>query len=178
MAADEHAARAFVIQQHAARAMHYDFRLELRGVLLSWAVPKGPSLNPRERRLAVRVEDHRLEHAGFEGVIAPGGAVIVWDRGTWRAEDEREADDDAIAAAAMEQGKLTFDLFGEKLHGRWHLVRTRPRDKRESWLLFKAKDAAASDVVDIVKVAPASVISGRTIDEIAAAGGIELRGRR
>ncbi|TMQ08503.1 MAG: hypothetical protein E6J90_40295 [Deltaproteobacteria bacterium] len=107
--------RRFVIQQHAARRMHYDFRLELEGVLLSWSVPKGPSLSPRERRLAVRTEDHPLDYADFEGIIPQGeyggGTVVVWDRGTWAPEGD--------ARAAITQGKLTFTLQGEKLRGRW-----------------------------------------------------------
>jgi bifunctional non-homologous end joining protein LigD len=155
----------YVIQQHAARRMHYDFRLELDGVLLSWSVPKGPSLSPRDHRLAVRTEDHPLEYAEFEGVIPQGeyggGTVSVWDRGTWEPEGD--------ARAAMAQGKLTFALAGEKLHGRWHLVRTRGGDRAENWLLFKGRDDAASDEVDIVATRPASVVSGRTVDQIAAA---------
>ncbi|HEX3478207.1 MAG TPA: DNA polymerase ligase N-terminal domain-containing protein, partial [Kofleriaceae bacterium] len=115
------AGHRFVIQQHAARRMHYDFRLELDGVLLSWSVPKGPSLSPRDRRLAVRTEDHPLDYADFEGVIPQGeyggGTVVVWDRGTWQPQGD--------ARDAMAKGKLTFALHGEKLRGRWHLVRTR-----------------------------------------------------
>src|SRR5215510_11343822 len=115
----------FVIQQHAARRMHYDFRLELGGVLLSWSVPRGPSLSPRDRRLAVRTEDHPLDYADFEGIIPPGeyggGTVAVWDRGTWEPDGD--------AHAAMAKGKLSFALHGQKLHGRWHLVRTRPSGK-------------------------------------------------
>jgi bifunctional non-homologous end joining protein LigD len=155
----------FVIQQHAARRMHYDFRLELDGVLLSWSVPKGPSLSPRDRRLAVRTEDHPLDYADFEGVIPQGeyggGAVVVWDRGTWQPEGD--------ARDAMAQGKLTFALHGEKLRGRWHLVRTRGGDRGENWLLFKGRDDDASDRVDIVASQPASVLSGRTVEEVAAA---------
>ncbi|HEX8113865.1 MAG TPA: non-homologous end-joining DNA ligase, partial [Kofleriaceae bacterium] len=155
----------FVIQQHAARRMHYDFRLELDGVLLSWSVPKGPSLSPRDRRLAVRTEDHPLDYADFEGVIPQGeyggGAVVVWDRGTWQPEGD--------ARDGMAQGKLTFALHGEKLHGRWHLVRTRGGERGENWLLFKGRDDAASDRIDIVASQPASVVSGRTVEEIAAA---------
>ena len=155
------AARTFVIQQHAARRMHYDFRLELDGVLLSWSVPKGPSLSPATRRLAVRTEDHPLDYASFEGIIPAGqyggGTVIVWDRGTWEPVGD--------ARAAMRAGRLTFELHGEKLHGRWHLVRTKPSGKQESWLLFKGRDAAAVDggeARDIVDASPASVLSGRT----------------
>jgi bifunctional non-homologous end joining protein LigD len=155
----------FVIQQHAARRMHYDFRLELHGVLLSWSVPRGPSLSPRDRRLAVRTEDHPLDYADFEGVIPEGeyggGTVVVWDRGTWQPDGD--------ARDGMAQGKLTFTLNGEKLRGRWHLVRTRGGDRGENWLLFKGRDDAASDRIDIVASEPASVLSGRTVEQIAAA---------
>ncbi|HET9626182.1 MAG TPA: non-homologous end-joining DNA ligase [Kofleriaceae bacterium] len=164
-----HAKRAhghsFVIQAHAARRMHYDFRLELDGVLLSWSVPKGPSLSPRQRRLAVRTEDHPLDYASFEGIIPQGqyggGTVVVWDRGTWEPEGD--------AHQAMAKGRLTFTLHGEKLHGRWHLVKTKGDGKAESWLLFKGRDEAANDKLDIVAEQPASVISGRTLDEVAEA---------
>lgn len=154
---------SFVIQKHAARRLHYDFRLELDGVLLSWSVPKGPSLSPTQRRLAVRTEDHPLGYANFEGIIPAGqyggGTVAVWDRGSWTPEgDPREG---------MKKGRLTFTLDGEKLHGRWHLVKTRPSGKQEQWLLFKGRDDAANDQLDITEAKPASVISGRTIEEIA-----------
>ena len=155
----------FVIQQHAARRMHYDFRLELDGVLLSWSVPKGPSLSTKERRLAVRTEDHPVDYGDFEGVIPKGeyggGTVSVWDRGSWAPEGD--------AREAVRKGKLSFTLHGEKLHGRWHLVRTRGDAKAENWLLFKGRDDDARDTGDIVVDQPASVVSGRTIDEIAAA---------
>jgi bifunctional non-homologous end joining protein LigD len=155
----------FVIQQHAARRMHYDFRLELDGVLLSWSVPKGPSLSPTERRLAVRTEDHPLDYASFEGVIPQGeyggGTVVVWDRGTWTPEGD--------ARDALAKGKLSFALHGEKLRGRWHLVRTRSEGKAQNWLLFKGRDDAANDQIDITVAKPESVLSGRTVDEIAAA---------
>jgi bifunctional non-homologous end joining protein LigD len=158
------AGRSFVVQQHAARRMHYDFRLEHEGVMWSWSVPRGPSLSPSDRRLAVRTEDHPLDYAGFEGVIPPGqygsGAVVVWDRGTWEPEGD--------AGDAMKRGRLTFVLHGEKLRGRWHLVRTRGTDKQERWLLFKARDEAASEGADVLAARPASVLSGRTIDEVAA----------
>ena len=159
------AGASFVIQQHAARRMHYDFRLELDGVLLSWSVPKGPSLSPSERRLAVRTEDHPLDYADFEGVIPQGqyggGTVVVWDRGSWEPEGD--------AHEAMVKGKLSFTLHGEKLHGRWHLVRTKGDGKAENWLLFKGRDEAANDKLDIVAAQPESVLSGRTLEEIAAA---------
>lgn len=155
--------KSFVIQQHAARRMHYDFRLELDGVLLSWSVPKGPSLSPTERRLAVRTEDHPIDYADFEGIIPAGqyggGTVCVWDRGTWEAEgDPREA---------MKKGRLTFTLHGEKLQGKWHLVRTKPTDRTENWLLFKSRDEAANENVDIIATKPESVITGRTLAQIA-----------
>lgn len=159
---------SFVVQKHAARRLHYDFRLELDGVLLSWSVPKGPSLDPGTRRLAVRTEDHPLEYAGFEGIIPEGeyggGTVVVWDRGTWHPESDPHE--------ALRRGRLTFELFGEKLRGRWHLVRTRGdaagRD-RESWLLFKGRDDAARDAADVVEERPESVLSGRTLEEVGAA---------
>src|SRR5262245_2012034 len=153
---------SFVIQMHAARRLHYDFRLELDGVLLSWAVPRGPSLKPGERRLAARTEDHPLEHADFEGIIPEGeyggGTVVVWDRGTWEPDSDPHD--------GLKQGRLTFRLDGEKLHGRWHLVRTRGDGKGEPWLLFKSRDEAASDTVDIVAARPESVLTGRTLEEV------------
>jgi bifunctional non-homologous end joining protein LigD len=165
--------RRFVVQHHAARTLHFDFRLELGGVLVSWAVPKGPSLDPKLRRLAVRVEDHELAHGDFEGVLPdsePGrGAVVIWDRGTWTPELDDASD--AAVAAAIAGGKLSFELAGEKLRGRWHLIRTEPRSKREEWLLFKARDEQASDTGDVVVDKPASVVSGRTIAELQRARG-------
>jgi bifunctional non-homologous end joining protein LigD len=153
---------SYVIQQHAARRMHYDFRLELDGVLLSWSVPKGPSLSPTERRLAVRTEDHPLDYANFEGIIPKGeyggGTVCVWDRGAWTPEGD--------AHEAMKKGRLTFTLDGEKLHGKFHLVRTKPQGKQETWLLFKSRDEAANTNLDIVTAKPKSVITGRTLDQI------------
>ncbi|MEP6861009.1 MAG: non-homologous end-joining DNA ligase [Deltaproteobacteria bacterium] len=161
------AGHRYVIQQHAASRMHYDFRLELDGVLLSWAVPKGPSLSPKERRLAARTEDHPLNYHDFEGIIPAGqyggGTVSVWDRGSWAPEGGDEA-----ARKGLADGKLTFVLHGEKLHGRWHLVRTKPQGKPESWLLFKGRDEAADDKLDIITAKPASVKTGRTLDQIAA----------
>jgi len=143
--------------------MHYDFRLELDGVLLSWSVPKGPSLNPKDRRLAVRTEDHPLDYADFEGIIPKGeyggGTVNVWDRGTWIPEGD--------AREGMRKGRLTFSLSGDKLQGKFHLVRTRPQGNQETWLLFKSRDEAANENVDIVTSRPESVITGRTLDQIA-----------
>ncbi|MGH8352377.1 MAG: non-homologous end-joining DNA ligase [Pseudomonas sp.] len=154
----------FVIQKHAARQLHYDFRLELDGTLKSWAVPKGPSLDPRVKRLAVQVEDHPLDYADFEGRIPAGqygaGEVIVWDSGTWLPED-------ADPAAAYRAGKLRFRLRGEKLSGGWALVRTQMRGSgdKEQWLLIKENDAAARPQAeyDIVEAQPDSVLSAASI---------------
>jgi bifunctional non-homologous end joining protein LigD len=159
----------YVVQKHAARALHYDLRLELGGVLLSWAVPRGPSLSPRARRLAVRTEDHPIEYEDFEGVIPAGeyggGAVIVWDRGTWAPEGD--------AHDMLARGRLTFAILGEKLRGRWHLIRTAKPSAREQWLFFKAKDeharAAGPEIVD---ARPESVVSGRTLEELVELAGI------
>ena len=133
-------------------------------MLLSWSVPKGPSLSPRERRLAVRTEDHPLDYSDFEGIIPKGeyggGTVCVWDQGHWLPEGDPHE--------AMKKGRLTFALEGKKLHGKWHLVRTRPQGKQEGWLLFKSRDEAANENEDIVASRPESVLTGRTLDEIAA----------
>jgi bifunctional non-homologous end joining protein LigD len=162
---------SFVIQKHAARHLHYDFRLELDGVLLSWAVPKGPSLDPSVKRLAMEVEPHPLEYGGFEGTIPKGeyggGTVMVWDRGTWTPEgDPRKA---------FEKGHLSFTLQGEKLKGAWHLVRTKRladdghgNKEGRGWLLFKSKDAEARSGDGPVDEEPDSVLTGRNLDQIAA----------
>ena len=158
---------AYVIQKHAARRMHYDFRLELGGVLKSWAVPEGPSLIPGKKRLAVHVEDHPLEYGSFEGVIPEreygAGTVMVWDRGTWTPEFDPEF--------GYKKGHLKFTLQGEKLKGAWHLVRMarKPREKQEAWLLFKSDDAAArpEGAPDILEEMPRSAATGRTMEEIA-----------
>jgi DNA ligase D-like protein (predicted 3'-phosphoesterase) len=147
----------FVIQQHAARTLHYDFRLQVGRVLKSWAVPKGPSTDPREKRLAVQVEDHSLTHAKFEGRIGSGygaGRVIVWDAGTWRSLTE------GSAKKALEDGHLSFWLEGKKLRGGWTLQRTSGGAKPQ-WLLIKRRDEGAG-----TPTPPESVRSGRTIDEI------------
>src|ERR1700735_3697971 len=156
----------FVVQKHDATRLHYDFRLALDGVLKSWAVTRGPSLNPGEKRLAVAVEDHPLEYADFEGTIAKGeyggGAVIVWDNGTWAPNGD--------ADRGLRRGHLEFELHGRKLKGRWHLVRMhgKPGEKRENWLLIKGDDefARSPDEADILEERPESINSGRTIDEL------------
>jgi bifunctional non-homologous end joining protein LigD len=160
---------SFVIQQHKARRLHYDFRLELEGVLKSWAIPKGPSLDPGEKRLAVQTEDHPLEYGGFEGVIPEGqyggGTVLLWDRGTWiPAGPDPEA--------ALARGALKFELRGQKLHGNWALVRMGGKargDRHQNWLLVKERDdAAVADSGDtVVADNPLSVETGRSLDAIA-----------
>jgi len=159
------AALRFVVQKHDARNLHYDFRLELDGVLKSWAVPKGPSLDPQAKRLAVHVEDHPLDYAGFEGSIPKGhygaGDVIVWDQGTWEPEGD--------PAAAYAAGKLKFHLSGEKLQGGWTLVRTRLRGSsdKQQWLLIKERDERARPATefDVLVEQPLSVISGAAIQD-------------
>jgi DNA ligase D-like protein (predicted 3'-phosphoesterase) len=156
-----------VIQQHDATTLHYDFRLEVDGVLRSWAVPKGPSTDPREKRLAIEVEDHSLGYAGFEGVIGSGygaGAVIVWDRGSYRNLDEGRSVAEGLAA-----GHAKFWLEGEKLRGGWTLQRTRSGSKPQ-WLLIKRRDEGADARRNPVSTQPESVKSGLRIDELAGRG--------
>ncbi|HEY6201667.1 MAG TPA: DNA polymerase ligase N-terminal domain-containing protein [Candidatus Limnocylindria bacterium] len=152
--------RSFVIQKHRATALHYDFRLEIGDAMPSWAVPKGPSLDPSQKRLAMQVEDHPLEYAGFEGVIPAGeyggGTVMIWDEGTY------EMLDDVDPAVALKKGELRFTLNGRKLKGRWTLVRTGPR----KWLLIKGRDAEA-DTTDVTVAQPRSVRTNRLLAEIA-----------
>jgi bifunctional non-homologous end joining protein LigD len=159
-----------VVQKHAARRMHYDFRLELNGVLLSWAIPKGPSLDPAEKRLAVHTEDHPIEYGGFEGIIPKGqyggGTVLLWDRGTWTPEGPDPQH-------AYRNGSLKFHLDGKKLHGRWALVRMggkAAKEGRENWLLIKERDELAVPGSDtaLVDQNPLSVTTGRSIEEITA----------
>ena len=158
---------SYLIQKHAARRLHYDLRLEMDGVLKSWAVTRGPSLVPGEKRLAVHVEDHPLEYGDFEGTIPKGeyggGTVIVWDRGRWKPIGDPHK--------GYAKGHLEFELDGEKLHGRWHLVRMagKPREKRENWLLIKGDDEAArtAGAADILEERPESVKTGRVVDEVA-----------
>jgi bifunctional non-homologous end joining protein LigD len=157
----------YLIQKHAARRLHYDLRLELDGVMKSWAVTRGPSLVPGEKRLAIHVEDHPIEYNTFEGTIPKGqyggGTVMIWDRGHWYPEGDPHKD--------YEKGHLTFVLDGEKLKGRWHLVRMRTRSssRQDPWLLIKADDEAARNASDpdVLEEKPLSVVSGRSIEEIA-----------
>jgi bifunctional non-homologous end joining protein LigD len=164
--------REFVVQKHAARRLHYDLRLEMDGVLKSWAVTKGPSLTAGEKRLAVRTEDHPIEYLNFEGNIPKGeygaGSMIVWDRGLWEAEGDSQK--------GLAKGHLAFTLDGTRLKGRWHLVRMQPRsgEKTEPWLLIKSDDEFGRHIGDreITDEEATSQISGRTNEELAAAGEI------
>jgi bifunctional non-homologous end joining protein LigD len=158
---------AFVIQKHQASHLHYDFRLEWNGILLSWAVPKGPSLDPSVKRLAMAVEDHPLEYGSFEGTIPEGqyggGTVMLWDHGTWEPENP-DVD------ASLRAGELKFTLHGKKLKGSWVLVRTKRQASRASWLLIKHRDDYAS-TTDIVTEQPRSVASKKLMKGIATAFG-------
>jgi DNA ligase D-like protein (predicted 3'-phosphoesterase) len=156
----------FVVQKHAATSLHYDFRLEVDGVMRSWAVPKGPSYDPGERRLAMAVDDHPMSWNEFEGVIGPGygaGTVIVWDQGTYRNAL------DADMADALAEGYARFVLEGSKLRGEWSLRRMSGQ-KKESWLLSKRRDSEADPDRDVVAEEPASVVSGLTLEEVAERG--------
>jgi bifunctional non-homologous end joining protein LigD len=161
---------SFVVQKHAASHLHYDFRLEIDGVLRSWAVPKGPSLDPRQKRLAVETEDHPLDYADFEGFIPQGeyggGEVIVWDRGSWIPSGDPED--------AYLKGILKFTLKGKKLKGQWHMIRTRKapagsKRARTPWLLIKEDDSEARSAADfsVVDEKPLSVLSRRGIGALA-----------
>ncbi len=157
---------AYCIQKHAATRLHYDFRLELDGVLVSWAIPKGPSFDPRDKRFAAKVEDHPVEYGSFEGVIPEGeyggGAVVLWDRGTWEPVVD--------PALSLKKGELKFLLHGEKLKGKWALVKLKGGDDPKAWLLVKDKDefARSSQELDIVAERPESVATGRGLAEVAA----------
>lgn len=161
----------FVIQEHAATRLHYDFRLEVGGVLKSWAVPKGPSTDPRDKRLAVAVEDHPLDYADFEGVIPAGeyggGTVLVWDAGSYRNLRRDEGGDEVPMGRALEEGQVEVWLEGKKLRGGYALVHNRMGGKEENWLLVKMKDEAADARRNPTHTEPESVLSGRTLREIA-----------
>ena len=160
----------FVVQKHAASRLHYDFRLEVDGVLVSWAVPKGPSTDPRDKRLAVRTEDHPLAYASFEGVIPPGeygaGAVLVWDAGTYRNLMVGK-DEPASMREALDQGHVEVWLEGRKLRGGYALVHSRLGGEDRNWLLIKMRDEGADARRNPTSTEPRSVLSGRTIAEVA-----------
>lgn len=163
---------SFVVQKHQASHLHYDFRLEWNGILLSWAVPKGPSLDPAVKRLAMQVEDHPLDYGGFEGIIPEGeyggGTVMVWDKGTWEPEIPN-------VDAAIRAGEIKFTLHGAKLKGSWVLVRTRALGKssRPAWLLMKHRDRYAS-TDDITVSKPRSALSKRLMAQIASESGGDI----
>src|SRR6185369_11633005 len=166
---------SYLIQKHDATRLHYDFRLELDGVLLSWAVTKGPSLDPADKRLAVRTEDHPLSYGTFEGTIPKGqyggGTVMLWDEGTWEPKGDPRA--------GLQKGHLSFTLHGERLKGDWELVRMHGDAKKENWLLIKAKDAEArsnGQSTGLLDDLAYSVATGRSMDAIA--GGEEPASRR
>jgi bifunctional non-homologous end joining protein LigD len=159
----------FVIQKHAASHLHFDFRLELDGVMKSWAVPKGPSYDPTVKRLAMQVEDHPIEYNEFEGTIPKGqyggGTVMIWDRGTYEAESGDGVD---AVRDGYKRGDLKITMHGERMQGSWVLVRTRRDPKgRAQWLLIKHRDHLAMAGADIVAAVQTSVVSGRTMEEIA-----------
>ena len=153
----------FVVQHHLATADHYDFRLELDGVMLSWAVPKGPSFNPKDRRLAMKVEDHPLDYRNFEGTIPKGqyggGTVMIWDEGFWEPLVDVEE--------GLDQGQLKFTLKGHRLKGNWALIKWKSKsdDKKSNWLLIKEKDEYARDN-DGISEFDTSIRSGLTMEEI------------
>jgi DNA ligase D-like protein (predicted 3'-phosphoesterase) len=154
----------FVIQKHGARALHYDLRLEIEGVLVSFAVPKGPSLDPRVRRLAVRTEDHPMDYKDFEGVIPAGeyggGAMIVWDQGNYANASDLDL------PASLKKGHLKIVLNGEKIKGGFSLVRTGSKDDKEHWLLIKGRDEYADARRNPVSTQPKSVKSGLTLEQL------------
>lgn len=160
----------FVVQKHAASRLHYDFRLEMEGVLKSWAVPKGPSMNPAEKRLAMLVEDHPYDYKNFEGIIPEGnygaGTVIVWDKGTYEPLElaKGKAAQEKLLMKSFRSGSLKFRLHGEKLKGEFVLVKT-PKRADNAWLLIKHRDEYASE--DDVSALDQSVISGKTLEELA-----------
>jgi bifunctional non-homologous end joining protein LigD len=158
----------FVVQKHAASQLHFDFRLELDGVMKSWAVPKGPSYDPSARRLAMEVEDHPIDYNTFEGTIPQGeyggGTVMLWDRGTYEAENGGGVN---ALRDGYARGDLKFELHGERLRGGWVLVRMK-RPGRPQWLLIKHRDEFATSRRDVVEDEMTSVVTGRTLDDIAA----------
>ena len=159
-----------MIQKHAASSLHYDLRLELDGVMKSWAVPKGPSLDPAVKRLAIHVEDHPIEYNQFEGTIPAGeyggGTVMIWDYGTYTAVGDAE-DPEAALRAGYRKGEFKFVVKGKRLKGSWVLVRTKGRGERGQWLLIKHRDEAADPDTDPTEAYQTSARTGRSMDEIA-----------
>jgi DNA ligase D-like protein (predicted 3'-phosphoesterase) len=173
----------FSIQKHSARSLHYDLRLEVDGVLASWAVPKGPSLDPRDKRLAMRTEDHPLEYLEWEGVIPKGeygaGPMIVWDRGVFQNISETRTGQPMELSEAIEKGDVKIFMLGEKIKGAYALVRTRPAGEREQWLLIKKRGEGADARRKPTSSQPQSVLSGRTIEDLLKeAGGPDQRRAR
>ena len=166
--------RRFVIQKHDATTLHYDFRLESDGVLLSWAVPKGFSTDTRERRLAIQTGDHELSHADFEGVIPDGeygaGTVLIWDRGTYENLKANKGPKSKSIETSLEDGLIEIALYGEKIRGGYALKRTQG-GKKPRWLIVKMDDEHADARRNPTSTEPDSVVSGRTLDEIADASG-------
>jgi DNA ligase D-like protein (predicted 3'-phosphoesterase) len=160
----------FAFQKHSATSEHYDLRLEVDGVLASWAVPKGPSLDPRDKRLAIRTEDHPLEYLEWEGVIEEGsygaGPMIVWDRGVFQNISETRKGEAMELDEALEKGDVKIFLLGEKIKGAYALVRTGPAGNREQWLLIKKRDEGADARRKPTSTQPESVLSGRTIERV------------
>lgn len=158
---------SYVIQKHDASKLHYDLRLEMNGVLKSWAVPKGPSLDPEVKRLAIEVEDHPLEYQSFEGIIPKGqyggGTVMVWDMGRWKPKDNPEQ--------AYRQGDMTFQILGKKLHGLWKLIKIKSKTKPgdHDWLFFKLQDKYAKKEGDITIAKPLSALTRRSLEKISGA---------
>ena len=165
--------RFFCVQKHLASHLHYDFRLEMEGVLRSWAVPKGPSLDPAVKRLAMQVEDHPIEYNAFEGTIPKGeyggGTVMIWDRGTYEYGGDDALEGEAGLREGYRRGDFKFVLHGKRLKGSWVLVRTRRGDpKRAQWLLIKHRDEFAEPGTEVVEEYQTSAATGRTMDAIAA----------
>jgi len=160
----------FVIQQHDASTLHFDFRIEVDGVLKSWAVPKGPSCDPRDKRLAIRTEDHPIEYADFEGEIPEdeygGGTVIVWDAGPYRSITKDDGDEELSIDEALSRGQAEIWLEGKKLRGGYALIHSKMNGDEKNWLLVKMKDEGADARRKPTQTEPRSVISGRTIEEI------------
>jgi DNA ligase D-like protein (predicted 3'-phosphoesterase) len=157
----------FVVQKHDASRLHYDFRLEIDGVLKSWAVPKGPSLNPANRRLAIETEDHPLDYANFEGIIPKnqygGGAVMVWDKGTYRNIKKDKDGKEIKISDAYKKGQIEVQLHGKKLEGKFALIKTK---SKKQWLLIKMKDEFGSKGEEITKLKPNSSCSGKSLEDI------------